>query len=271
MIPFQISAFIEVLPPWLPPVAMAAGFFLLLVGLIDEILYGYFGHWAEYNRPVMLAVSVFFTVSIGGAGYQTIHAQQLTLLFALMTFIGGRLIQGAVAAQLGQKLINSVLSGSSGSGRTVNQIVGHIVSSIRQRAILLLVSGTIVVYTGASITVVVLFNTGGTRAVVERFWLGMFFLTMAELAYDFRNFAHRISWIAAIGLMIATAGAFLHSPAGFSNLTVVLTPYLSNPIPDWMRLPLGTIGFVCGVVLWATFYIRSVKAAHEDNTAPDAR
>jgi hypothetical protein len=55
-------------------------------------------------------------------------------------------------------------------------------------------------------------------------------------------------------MVLATSGAFLYSPVGFSTFTAALAPYLNNPIPDWMRWPLGVAGFVFGIIFWAIFY-----------------
>lgn len=256
MVPAQLTAFLEVLPAWLPPVAIGGGFVLLAVGVGREYVRGVFGDWSTYS-PVFAAVSVgCLGVSTAGAVYVTVRTADLVLLFVFFTFVAGRVIQGAIAAKIVQKLLDFlVFDSGSGDGRYLRRAVAYVVSKLEDRLVIGVATGVITTVTALSILGVYLVGSGETIEAVRRFWIGFFFLTVATLVFDFRYFAHRISWLPAFGLVLATAGAFLYSPAGFSSFTSVLAPYLENPLPDWTRLPLGVAGFVLGVVLWAVFYL----------------
>jgi hypothetical protein len=256
MIPLQLSSFLEVIPAWLPPVTISGGFIILLTGVGKEYFKRIFNHWRMLS-PQFIGISVVcFSLSTAAAAYITIQQHELTLLFVFFTFMSGRVIQGAIAARIIQKVLDFFFSESSSSKSLLVKSYEYIKSKIRERAILLFSTGIITVYTILSIVAVYTIGNGETIEAIERFWVGFFFLTITGLVFDFRHFAHRISWTAAIGLVIATTGAFLYSPAGFSSFTVALAPYLENPVPDWMRLPLGAAGSLFGVMLWAIFYTK---------------
>lgn len=254
--PLQLSSFLEVIPAWLPPATISGGFLLLLSGMGKEYYKRFFTHWRSYS-PQFAAVSVVcMTLSIAGALYVTVLQNELVLLFVLFTFISGRIIQGAVAARLLQKVLDFFLTSSNDSEPLFIKIYNYIKNNIKQRLILVLSTTIIITHTTLSIFAVYTIGSGETIEAIERFWVGFFFVTITGLVFDFRHFAHRITWTASIGLIIATTGAFLYSPAGFSTFTAALAPYLSNPIPDWMRLPLGAAGFLFGVILWAVYYTK---------------
>lgn len=254
--PLQLSSFLEVIPAWLPPATISGGFLILFTGMSREYYKRSFGHWRSYS-PQFVAVSVVcLTLSIAGALYVTIQQNDLVLLFVFFTFLSGRIIQGAIAARIIQKILDFFFAESNSSKSLPARAYEYIKNKIRERAILLFSTGIITVYTTLSIVAVYTIGNGETIEAIERFWVGFFFLTITGLVFDFRHFAHRISWTAAIGLVIATTGAFLYSPAGFSSFTVALAPYLENPVPDWMRLPLGAAGSLFGVMLWAIFYTK---------------
>lgn len=256
-VPLQITSFLEVIPVWLPPVAITTGFFLISIGMTTEYFEGMFGHWDSYSPPFAFIGVVCLTSSIASAMYVSIRNQDMTLLFVLFTFMSGRIIQGAIAARIMQKVAEFFFS-DSGSSNTglISKLYDYVKTKVRERVVLFVTISIILLHTSLSIAAVYVIGSGSTIEAIERFWIGFFFLTIAGMVFDFRHFAHRIPWTAAIGLIIATTGAFLYSPVGFSTFVGALAPYLENPIPDWMRLPLGAVGFLFGVLIWAVFYTK---------------
>lgn len=255
----QISTLFEVIPTWLPPVAIAIGFALVSVGMGRRYLEATLGYRNEYPSRAGLLLILCLTLSVGEAVYMTIQRQELLLMFVYFIFISGKIVQGAITTYLLQKVLDFFFSSSSVSeSGYVITVWRYIKTKLKERFILFLATGTITIHTSMSIVAVYAIGSGETIDAIERFWIGFFFLTVIGMIFDFRHFAHRISWTAALGLIIAVTGAFLFNPAGFSSLTVVLAPYLQNPIPDWMRWPLGAIGFFFGVLLWAVFYWKEV-------------
>ncbi|SDM14315.1 hypothetical protein SAMN04487949_1018 [Halogranum gelatinilyticum] len=269
--PLQLATFLEVLPAWLPVVTISLGICLLLTGMSNQYLSSYIGHWPAYNGLVGVVLTGSITGSVAGATYLTIVRSDLLLLFVFFTFVSGQLIQGAVAARVIEKIvtvlseISKAVSGEAGGpGQHGSATVRHyltlgveyLVGKMKDRLLIFLVTGVISAYTTLTIVAVFVVGDGHVLEAIERFWTGFLLLTIAGVAFDFRYFAHRVSYTAALGLVIAASGAFLYSPVGFSNLTGALAPYLENPIPDWMRLPLGAFGFFAGVVLWSFFYMK---------------
>jgi hypothetical protein len=257
-LPLQLSAFLEVIPGWLPPATVATGFFLLTVGMTREYMQGLLGDWESYSSTLVVVSVVSLASATAGAVYVTLIRFDLILLFVLFTFISGRIVQGAITARIIQKLLDFFVfdSGDSGNDKGYLRAAGeYLWSKLRDRLIIMTATIILTTTTAVSILDVYYAGSGETVEAVRRFWIGLFFLTLAGLIFDFRYFAHRVSWLPAFGLVVATAGAFLYSPAGFSSFTTVLAPYLDNPIPDWMRLPLGALGFVFGVIIWAIFYL----------------
>lgn len=257
--PIQLSAALEVIPPWLPTGAVAVGFTLLLVGLFDRLLAGTLGGWRTYSRPFALAATALFAASVAGATYVTVLRRDLTLVFALFVFVCGRCVQGAVAARIIQKVLDFFLTGSDGStgDRLWVQALDYLVARLRSKAKIAAAVGGITAYTALSVLAVFVLGDGGVTEAITRFWIGFFFVTLARLAFDARYFAHRVSWTASVGLVVATAGAFLYSPLGTSGPIAALAPFLENPVPDWTRRPLGAVGFLFGVGFWCVFYVRS--------------
>ncbi|KAA9400665.1 hypothetical protein Har1131_18430 [Haloarcula sp. CBA1131] len=259
----QVTAFLEVLPSWLPTVAICTGVYMMLVGMSNHYLESYVGHVPQYTSVLGSIIVISLSTSIAGATYVSVIKQEMVLLFVFFAFVSGRMIQGAITARIIQKVYGFFfgLSGEDSSdslGGTLkdsaSKVWWFVWSKIKDRILIITVSMIIVSQTTLSIFAVYAFGDGQLIRAIRRFWIGFFFLTVAGITFDFRYFAHRISWTAALGLVIATAGSFLYSPAGFSNLTSVLGPYLENPVPDWMRLPLGAFGFLAGFVFWAIFY-----------------
>lgn len=255
----QLSSVLEVIPGWLPSLTIAAGFSLLSIGMAERYLHGYFGHWEEYSRPLVLFASGCLAASVAGATYVTIRTHDLDLLFVLFIFAGGRFVQGAISARLLQRILNWLFVGTSSSKNWLRRAYEYVASKLRERLVVLLATGLVTTYTFLSIAAVFVLGSGAPTEAIERFWIGTYFLVVIGLVYDFRHFAHRISWTAAIGLLVATAGAVLYSPVGFSSFTDVIAPYLDTPIADWMRWPLGAIGFLFGVVFWGLFYVKSIR------------
>lgn len=263
--PLQLNSFLEVIPAWLPVVTTSIGICLLFLGMSHHYLSVYFSHWPAYNEQVGVMVAGCFTASVLFGTYLTIIKSDLALLFIFFTFISGRLIQGAVAARIIQKILDAISNGSSrGAPRgllqwlyyNVSNIFDYLVRMFKDRLIIFIATGVISTYTFLSIAAVFVIGDGDIFKAIKRFWVGFLLLTIAGLSFDFRHFSHRLPTAAALGLVIATSGAFLYSPVGFSNLTVALSPYISNPIPDWMRLPLGAFGFFMGTLFWSIFYIK---------------
>jgi hypothetical protein len=225
-------------------------------------------HWPEYTPVIGRLSATALAGSVAGAAYVTLQQADLILLFAFLIFMSGRFIQGAITVRLFQKIVDFIQEntsyGSSSNPRknasqtdvidVIKRGASYIGSKFRDYVVILLATGTITIHTTMSIAAVYLLGSGSTIEAIERFWTGFFLLTAVGLAFDFRHFAHRLSWIAAFGMVLATSGAFLYSPVGFSTFTAALAPYLNNPIPDWMRWPLGVAGFVFGIIFWAIFY-----------------
>lgn len=260
--PLQLTAALEVIPAWLPTVAVAGGIYLLLVGLFDRLLANALDGWRTYSRPFGFAAAALFAASIAGATYVTVVRRDLVLLFVLFVFTCGRCIQGAITARIVQRVLEFVLDGEGSDGGTsllslARQGVEYLLSRLLDRAKLFAAVGVITVYTGLSMVGVFLVGDGGVAEALERFWVGLFFLTLARLAFDARYFAHRLSRTATVGLIVATAGAFLYSPVSAAGLASTLSPYLENPVPDWTTYPLGVVGFLFGLFFWAVFYVRS--------------
>jgi hypothetical protein len=260
-IPVQLSAALDVLPRWLPTVAVAAGFSLLLIGLFDRLLAGLIGERRTYSRRVGFAAAVSFAASVAGATYVTIVRRDLVLLFALFVFVCGRCVQGAVTARIVQKVLDFVLTDSDGVSDAPLRVraIDYLASRLRSKAKIVVAVGIIVSYTGLSIAGVFLVGNGNLTEAIRRLWVGIFFVTLAQLSFDARHFAHRVSWTATLGLVVATAGAFLYNPLGTSGVVSALAPYLESPIPEWTRRPLGAVGFLFGVFFWCVFYVRSVR------------
>jgi len=271
LIPLQVTSFLEVVPPWLPPVAIATGHILLLVGMGSQFFDGKLGHWSAYSSAIGRLCAILLTASVAIASYITVLGEDLVLSFAFLTFMSGRFIQGAITLRFVQKILDFVneqfTEDAAFRKRTQTDIVAKsrnlvgsgvefVGSKIRDYIVILAATGLITTHTSLSIVSVYVFGDGSTLEAVERFWTGFFILTTVGLAFDFRHFAHRLSWVAAFGMVIATAGAFLYSPVGFSTLTAGLAPYLDNPVPDWMRWPLGAAGFLFGALFWMIFYSR---------------
>jgi hypothetical protein len=259
----QLTAFLQVIPSWLPTVAICIGVYMMLVGMSNHYLKSYVGHVPQYTSVLGGIVVISLSTSIASATYVSVIKQDMVLLFVFFSFVSGRMIQGAIAARIIQKVHTFFFGASDGDGSdglfgklkdSASKAWSFVWSKIKDRILILIVTVIIVSQTTLSIFAVYAFGDGQVVRAIERFWIGFFFLTVAGITFDFRYFAHRISWTAALGLVIATAGSFLYSPVGFSNLTSVLGPYLENPVPDWMRLPLGAFGFLAGVVFWAIFY-----------------
>jgi hypothetical protein len=259
-IALQVSSFLEVVPAWLPVVTISGGICLLFAGMSNEYLSYYVGHWSAYKPQIGFLLTVALTGSIVGATYVTVIQADLVLLFVFFTFISGQLIQGAVAARIIQKVLDA-LTRSEGEteGGLLSRWIGYVVNKVKDRLIIIAVTGIISTHTTLSILAVFVIGDGRMLEAIERFWTGFLLLTIAGLSFDFRYFAHRLSWTVALGLVVAASGAFLYSPVGFSNLTAGLAPYLDNPVPDWMRLPLGAFGFFAGVMFWAIFYVKIEK------------
>lgn len=256
MLPIQLSSVLRVLPSWLPTVTIAIGFVLLSIGTLRQYLDGLFPHADRRASPFLLVSTVCLSTGTAGATYLTIRRHELTVLFVFFVFFSGRIVQGAVAARQIQVVIEFLLAGTRSGGPTVvRDLYRRVVDKLKRRLLLLLVTGIITCYTLVSVAAVYVVGAGDPTAVIERLWIGFFFLMIAGLVFDFRYFAPRISWTAAVGLIIAIAGAFLYSPVGFSPILGSLSPYLTSPVPDWMRSPLGLVGFLVGVFLWAGFFV----------------
>ncbi|WP_436909453.1 hypothetical protein [Halosimplex marinum] len=259
----QLAAALEVIPPWLPTAAVAGGFLLLLAGLFDRLLANALGGWRSYSRPFGFAAAALFAASVAGATYVTVVRRELALLFALSVFVCGRCVQGAITARIVQKVLGFVLDGSGEGGRgdsvaaLLRSGVDYLVSRLLDKAKLFAAVGVIAAYTASSMVAVFVVGDGSVAEALERFWIGVFFLTLAGVSFDARYFAHRVSWTATLGLVVATTGAVLYSPAGTSGLVATLSPYLQNPVPDWTKYPLGAVGFLFGVSFWSFFYVRS--------------
>jgi hypothetical protein len=261
----QLTAFLEVIPSWLPTAAICTGVYMMLIGMSNHYLKSYVGHVPQYTTVLGGIMVICLSTSIAGATYVSVIKQDMVLLFVFFCFVSGRMIQGAIAARIYQKVHDFFFGSSDGEDNdsligklknSASKVPAFVWSKLKDRLLIVTVSLIIISHTALNIFAVYAWGSGQVVQAIERFWIGFFFLTVAGITFDFRYFAHRISWTAALGLVIATAGAFLYSPVGFSNLTSVLGPYLENPVPDWMRLPLGAFGFLAGVVLWAIFYRR---------------
>jgi hypothetical protein len=260
----QVASFLEVVPAWLPVVTVSLGVCLLLFGIAEQYIGAHIGHWRAYTERNGILLASSLTGSIAGATYITIRQSELTLLFIFFTFISGQLIQGAVAARVIQKIIDFFRPTDGGNDSDQSLLArGYalIKSKIKDRLIIVAVTGVLLTYMTLSILSVFLLGSGEPLEAIERFWTGFLLLTITGLAFDFRYFAHRLSWPAALGLVVSASGAFLYSPVGFSSVTTALAPYLDNPLPDWMRLPLGAFGFFAGVVFWAIFYLKKTESA----------
>ncbi|WP_148709179.1 hypothetical protein [Haloarcula quadrata] len=258
-LPLQVASFLEVVPAWLPVVTVSLGVCLLLFGMGEQYIGAHIGHWKAYTERTGALLAGSLTGSIAGATYLTIRQAELTLLFIFFTFISGQLIQGAVAARIIQKIIDFFKPSDGGEGSDQSLLArgyAFAKAKIKDRLIIVAVTSVLSTYMTLSILSVFVLGSGEPLEAIERFWTGVLLLTIAGIAFDFRYFSHRLSWPAALGLVVATSGAFLYSPVGFSNVTTALAPYLDNPLPDWMRLPLRAFGFFAGVVFWALFYIK---------------
>jgi hypothetical protein len=240
-----------------------------MIGMVTQYLDGKMGHWPVYSPTIGRLSAVLLTVSIAIASYITVLREDLVLLFAFLIFMSGRFIQGAISLRLVQKVLdffeNAISDDSPNKRGDQTGVVGQSMRLIRNSAAFLKSKAAdyIVIFTATtfittlttlSIVSVYVFEGGSTIEAVERFWTGFFLLTTVGLAFDFRHFAHRLSSVAAFGMVIATAGAFLYSPVGFSDLTTGFAPYLDNPVPDWLRWPLGSAGFLFGMLFWMIFY-----------------
>jgi hypothetical protein len=260
----QVASFLEVVPAWLPVLTVSLGICLLLFGMSEQYFAAHLGHWKAYTRRNGILLSGSLTSSVAGATYLTIRQAEMTLLFIFFTFISGQLIQGAVTARVIQKISDFLKSPDSalkkGQG-TLSRAYRFVKMKIRDRLIIFLVTFVLTTHTVLSILSVFILGSGEPLEAIKRFWTGFLLLTVAGLTFDFRYFSHRLSWPAALGLVIAASGAFIYSPVGFSNVTTALAPYLNNPLPDWMRLPLGAFGFFAGVVFWAIFYLKEGQSS----------
>jgi len=257
--PLQVASFLEVVPAWLPVITVSLGVCLLLFGMGERYIAAHLSHWKAYTERTGVLLAGSLTGSISGATYLTVRQSELTLLFIFFTFISGQLIQGAVAARIIQKIIDFFRPTDAGrdSDRSfLSRGYAFVKGKIKDRLIIVAATGVLSIYMVLSILSVFVLGSGEPLEAIERFWTGFLLLTIASLVFDFRYFAHRLSWPAALGLVIAASGAFLYSPVGFSSVTTALAPYLDNPLPDWMRLPLGAFGFFAGVVFWAIFYLK---------------
>lgn len=259
--PIQLSTLLDVIPRWLPTAAVAAGFSLLLIGLFDRLLVGTLGERRTYSRPLGFTAAAAFAAGVAGATYVTVVRRDLVLLFALFVFACGRCVQGAVTARVIQKLLDFFLTGSEeGSDAPLHaRGIDYLASKLRSKAKIVVAVGIIVSSTALSIAGVFLVGNGNLTEAIRRLWVGIFFVTLAQLSFDARHFAHRVSWTATLGLVVATAGAFLYNPLGTSGVVSALAPYLESPIPEWTRRPLGAVGFLFGILFWCVFYVRSFR------------
>lgn len=258
----QLTSFLEVIPAWLPPLVISIGFILLCFGMGRQYWNKIFTHQPALSG-IYSAVSVAcLTFGIAGAMFTRILEEDLALLFVLFTFISGRIVQGAISARIIQKIINLFLTETRSSNPIFLRVLHYIWDKFKKRIVMMLVTSFILLYTTLSIAAVYLLNSGSHFEAIERFWIGVIYLTISGLVYDARHYAHRTSWIPALGLIVITTGSLLYNPAGLSSFTEAMTPFLQNPIPEWMRLPLGAFGFLIGVLIWALFYTNQSSEVH---------
>ncbi|WP_167837489.1 hypothetical protein [Halosimplex halophilum] len=263
----QLAAWVDVIPGWVPPVTIAVGFCLISLAMGKQYFEGLFDGLSTQAPVFTMFFVTCLTVSIGGATYVTIQQEEFLLMFVFFLFVSGRMVQGAIAARIIQKVLDFFIPiFSSGGGDTdlslsaliavLKRAQSYIWSKLRTRLIIFVVTGLISFQTALSIAAVYVIGSGETADAVRRFWAGVFFLLISGMVFDFRYFAHKISWTATIGLILTVTGAFLYNPLEFSAYTGLIAPYLENPLPDWLRWPLGIIGFIAGVFMWAGFYLK---------------
>lgn len=271
---FQLTSWLDVIPEWFPPTIIALGFTLLTLAIGIQ----YFGGIFNYNQSRFFAFFAVtcMTASIGGAMYVTFQNDRYLLMFVYSLFISGRMVQGAIAARIFQKILDfflPIIYGNSTSGndgqtklsqlvswakvsRLVSWAKEYIWNKIKHHLLLITITGIISLQTILSIVAVYTIGSGETIEAVERLWIGIFFLIIIGMIYDFRHFSHRISWPATIGLILAITGALLYNPIELSTYTNFVAPYVETPIPDWARWPVGTIGFLFGIIVWAIVYAK---------------
>lgn len=242
------------MPPWLATVAVGTGLAFIFIGVSLRYLRIHTADYGNYSHQRSIVIATTVALAISGATYVSVVRHDLTLLFTLMIYLSGRLIQGALAARIVQRVLQAV-EGSRQEPITAS-LYQYIYTTIRDRLIFFSASCVIITATGMSIILALTSESIGTDAAIRSFWIGFFFLVVVGLMFDFRHFEHRMPRPVALGMVLAISGALLYDPVNFSSITAFASPYLSTPIPDWARAPIGWFGFFAGLGIWALYYTR---------------
>lgn len=232
--PVQIGFVLDETPVWLGPMLVFFGLKILLTEFVGQ-------HILTTRRYSLIEVrlgsySFMLGTLFATAGFT--QSQGVTGLFILVLFVAGKVVEGAAAIQLLIKIKNIATAPAAGNQSLVVSVKEKIISVLRYRVSLALVS--IAFYSLVILSLVYGPVKQNLLTDLALYWtIALFTTTILGLSYKLNYAQEELGSVVILGLFLCVSGSEVYN-YGIVNqiLTVVI----------------GSVGHLIGLLLALFFY-----------------